>query len=66
MLWGGDQRPNWSTDYGLPGVVTAATDVGLSGFSTWSSDILSNGSSKELWLRWCEFGALTAVMRDQL
>jgi alpha-glucosidase (family GH31 glycosyl hydrolase) len=62
VLWGGDQRMDWSADYGLPGVVTAGITAGLVGFSNWGPDILSNGTSKELWLRWCEFGALTPVM----
>jgi alpha-glucosidase (family GH31 glycosyl hydrolase) len=66
VLWGGDQRMNWSADYGLPGVITAGITAGLVGFSTWGPDILSDGTSKELWLRWCEFGALTPVMRDHL
>jgi alpha-glucosidase (family GH31 glycosyl hydrolase) len=65
VLWGGDQSPDWS-DYGLPSVVTAGITAGLVGFSNWGPDILSSGDSKELWMRWCEFGALTPVMRDHL
>ncbi len=66
VLWGADQQHNWSRDYGLPSVVTAGITAGLAGFSTWGPDILSDGDSKELWLRWAEFGALTPVMRDHV
>ncbi len=64
VLWGADQSHNWSRDYGLPSVVTAGITAGMSGYSTWGPDILSDGESKELWMRWTEFGALTPVMRD--
>jgi alpha-glucosidase (family GH31 glycosyl hydrolase) len=64
VLWGADQQHNWSRDYGLPSVVTAGITAGMSGYSTWGPDILSDGDSKELWMRWTEFGALTPVMRD--
>ena len=66
VLWGGDQLPNWSHDYGLPAVVTAGITAGMSGFSVWGPDILSTGASEELWTRWVEFGALTPVMRDHV
>lgn len=66
VLWGGDQLPNWSRDNGLPAVVTAGITAGLSGFDVWGPDILSSGTSKELWIRWMEFGALTPIMRDHL
>ena len=66
VMWGADQWPNYSRDYGLPSVVTAGLTAGMSGFSTWGPDILSAGSDKELWMRWVEFGALTPVMRDHV
>ena len=66
VLWGADQWPNWSSDYGLPSVVTAGITAGMSGYSTWGPDILSAGSNKDLWMRWVEFGALTPVMRDHV
>ena len=66
VMWGGDQEPNWSSDHGLPAVVTAGITAGLSGFAVWGPDILSSGRSKELWMRWLEFGALTPAMRDHL
>lgn len=66
VVWGGDQFPNWTQDYGLPSVVRAGITAGLSGFATWGPDIAGNGFSKELWTRWVEFGALTPVMRNHL
>ncbi len=66
VLWGADQSANWSRDYGLPSVVTAGITAGMSGFSNWGPDIMSAGDSRELWMRWVEFGALTPVMRDHV
>ena len=66
VLWGADQSPNWSRDYGLPSVVTAGITAGMSGYSTWGPDILSTGGNRDLWMRWVEFGALTPVMRDHV
>ena len=66
VLWGGDQMPDWSWDNGLPSVVTAGITAGLSGFAAWGPDIFSAGHSKELFIRWTEFGALTPIMRDHL
>lgn len=65
-LWGGDQSANWTRDYGLPSVVTAGITAGMSGFSTWGPDINSTGDSRELWMRWVEFGALSPIMRDHV
>jgi len=66
VMWGGDQVANWSKDNGLPSVVTAGITAGLSGFAVWGPDIVSASKSKELYIRWLEFGALTPVMRDHL
>ncbi len=66
VVWGGDQFPNWTPDYGLPSVVPAGITAGLSGFAVWGPDIDGNGFSKELWIRWVEFGALTPIMRTHL
>jgi alpha-glucosidase (family GH31 glycosyl hydrolase) len=66
VLWGGDQMPDWSPDNGLPSVVTAGITAGLSGFAVWGPDIVSAGHSKELFIRWTQFGALTPIMRDHL
>ncbi len=66
VIWGGDQFPNWTQDYGLPSVVRGGITTGLSGFAVWGPDIAGNGYSKELWTRWVEFGALTPIMRNHL
>lgn len=66
VLWGADQSANWSRDFGLPSVVTAGITAGMSGFSNWGPDIMSAGDSRELWMRWVEFGALTPIMRDHV
>ncbi|MGO9275434.1 MAG: glycoside hydrolase family 31 protein [Terriglobia bacterium] len=66
VLWGGDQMADWSPDNGLASVVTAGITAGLSGFAVWGPDILSGGTSKELFIRWTEFGAMTPIMRDHL
>ncbi len=65
-LWGADQASNWSRDMGLPSAVTAGITAGMSGFSNWGPDIMSAGASRELWMRWVEFGALTPIMRDHV
>jgi alpha-glucosidase (family GH31 glycosyl hydrolase) len=64
VLWGGDQHPSWDPNLGLPSLVSAGISVGFSGFSIWGPDIQSGGTSKELWIRWLEFGALCPIMRD--
>lgn len=66
VVWGGDQFPNWTQDYGLPSVLRGGITAGLSGFAVWGPDIAANGHSKELWTRWTEFGALTPIMRNHL
>ncbi|PYY05415.1 MAG: hypothetical protein DMG69_26860 [Acidobacteria bacterium] len=53
VAWGGD-----------PSVVPAGVTAGLSGFAVWGPGINGNGYSKELWIRWLEFGALKPVIRD--
>jgi len=64
VLWGGDQSPSWDANIGLPSLIPAGITAGLSGFAVWGPDIQSAGTSKELWIRWLEFGALSPVMRD--
>ena len=63
---GADQSANWSRDFGLPSVVTAGITAGMSGFSNWGPDIMSAGDSRDLWMRWVEFGALSPIMRDHV
>ncbi len=73
--WPGDQHTDWSFDRGLPSIIPAAISVGICGTNTWGPDIggffdAYDGSdiarSTELWIRWCQLGALTPIMRDHL
>lgn len=64
VLWGGDQFPTWDMKIGMPSLVSAGITAGLAGFGIWGPDIQSAGRSRELWIRWMEFGALCPVMRD--
>ena len=73
--WPGDQHTDWSGDRGLPSILPAALSAGMCGVNTWGPDIggffdaYDGGNiaeSTELWIRWCQFGALTPLMRDHL
>ena len=73
--WPGDQHTTWGTNRGLRGVIRAGLSLSLAGVNTWGPDIAGmfgtedpehNELSKELWVRWCQFGALCPVMRDHL
>jgi sulfoquinovosidase len=69
VFWPADQRTDFETDDGMPTVVPLAIGAGLAGVSTFGSDIagyqsISNPTStKELFFRWTELGALSPVMR---
>ncbi len=69
VFWPADQRTDFETDDGMPTVVPMALGLGLAGVSTFGSDIagyqsISNPTStKELFFRWTELGALSPVMR---
>ncbi|MFZ5353295.1 MAG: alpha-glucosidase [Bacillota bacterium] len=69
MIWAGDQNVDWSTDDGLPSVMTAALSLGMSGFGLHHSDIggyttlFDMKRTKELFMRWAEMGAFAPVMR---
>jgi alpha-D-xyloside xylohydrolase len=73
-MWPGDQLCTWDASRGLASVLTAGPTAGLAGLSTWGPDIsgLADGDDgtlgrdEELWLRWCEYGALNPIMRDHL
>ncbi len=66
MIWAGDQHSNWNKIMGYPTAVTAGISCGLSGYSNWTTDILCDSPSKELWKRWVQFGTFTSLMRDHL
>jgi alpha-glucosidase len=66
IVWAGDQTADWDAGDGLPTVVTAGLTSGLSGVPIFTHDIagFSGGpSTRELFERWAELGALTPVMR---
>ncbi len=74
-MWPGDQRCEWSADRGLRSVLPAGPSVGLTGVAAWGPDIsgiidgadgAAGGLDEELWLRWCQYGALNPIMRDHL
>ncbi len=73
--WPGDQHTEWDTARGLRGAIRAALSLSLAGVNTFGPDIGGffgtddpehNEASAELWVRWCQFGALCPVMRDHL
>lgn len=66
VVWLGDQEADWLDRDGLPTVVPAMINLGLSGVPFVTHDIAgySGGpSTKELYLRWTELGALSPIMR---
>jgi alpha-glucosidase (family GH31 glycosyl hydrolase) len=78
-FWPGDQTRDWTSMSGLAAVVPSGISLGLMGVAAWGPDIggnmgfpalgggLGGGSAdKELWLRWCQLGAMSPIMRDHL
>jgi len=69
-MWAGDQNVDWSEDDGLPSVITAALSLAVCGHGVHHSDIggyttlFGMKRTKELFLRWAEFSALTPMMRS--
>jgi len=70
VMWGGDSDTDWDPADGLPTVVPQALSAGLLGHAVWGTDIagymsfgLTRPSTKELYWRWLELGALLPVMR---
>ena len=70
MMWAGDQNVDWSEDDGLPSVIPAALSLGMSGHGLHHSDIggyttlYGMKRTKELFMRWVEQAAFTALMRS--
>jgi alpha-D-xyloside xylohydrolase len=68
FFWGGDNDATFSTENGLPTVVTAGLNAGISGISLWMSDL--GGYNKRaryegddvLFARWTEYSALSPGM----
>jgi len=71
LVWGGDQDTDFSVGKGMPAGIAAALNAGMSGLPFWGSDIsgyhylYNPPPDKELYLRWTEFGALSAQMYDE-
>jgi alpha-glucosidase (family GH31 glycosyl hydrolase) len=69
VFWPGDQQTDWSLGDGFPSVIPMAIGLGLTGFPYFGSDIggymsqTTVPTTKELWFRWVELGALSPVMR---
>jgi alpha-D-xyloside xylohydrolase len=65
LFWSGDNDATFSTENGLPTVVTAGLNAGMSGISLWVSDL--GGYNKRaryegddvLFARWTEYSALS-------
>ncbi len=66
MIWAGDQWPSFNKISGYPTTICAGITAGFAGYSNWCTDILSHSPSRELWMRWVEFGAMTPLLRDHL
>jgi alpha-D-xyloside xylohydrolase len=68
FFWGGDNDATFSTENGLPTVVTAGLNAGMSGISLWMTDL--GGYIKHerydgdnvLFARWTEYSALSPGM----
>lgn len=66
VVWIGDQEATYSSTDGLPTVIPALLSLGLSGLPFVTHDVagFSGGpSTKALWMRWAELGALTPIFR---
>lgn len=66
IVWIGDQEADYEETDGLPTVMPALLSLGVSGLPYVTHDVagFSGGpSTKELWLRWAELGALTPIFR---
>ncbi len=69
LMWEGDQSVDFSIHDGLASVVCGALSLGMTGCGLTHSDIggytslFGNCRTKEVFLRWAEMAAFTAVMR---
>jgi alpha-glucosidase (family GH31 glycosyl hydrolase) len=73
VIWPGDQYTDWTPSRGLGSVIPAGISIGLVGGSAWGPDIYgladhwdggAGAGDEELWVRGCQLGALSPVMRD--
>lgn len=65
FCWAGDNEANFSFENGLPTVILAGQNAALSGISFWGHDIAGyiGTQTKELFIRWTQFGALSPLMQ---
>ena len=69
VMWAGDQRTTFDVDDGLPTILPIGIGLAVTGFTYFAHDIGGYQSStnapttKELFFRWTELGALSPVMR---
>src|SRR5690606_29372330 len=66
IVWIGDQEADWEDEDGLPTVVPALLNLGVSGVPFVTHDVAGytgGPSTKELFLRWTELGALGPIFR---
>lgn len=70
VMWGGDSDTDFERADGLPTVIPQVLTAQLAGFFYWSTDIagymtfgVTKPSTKALFCRWTELGALLPVMR---
>jgi len=69
LMWEGDQSVDFSIHDGLASVICGALSLGMTGCGLTHSDIggytslFGNCRTKEVFLRWAEMAAFTAVMR---
>ena len=69
VVWAGDQLTSFDVLDGLPSIIPYGVNLGLSGISAFGHDIagytgyVAPPSTKELYMRWTELGALSPVMR---
>lgn len=73
VVWPGDQHTDWTPNRGLRSVIPAGLSAGLIGASAWGADIFglidrwdsgAGALDEELWIRACQFSALSPIMRD--
>jgi alpha-D-xyloside xylohydrolase len=67
LLWGGDSQASFSTENGLPTVVTAGLNAGLSGMPLWTADLgaynkTASTPDPTLFMRWTEYAAFSPAM----
>lgn len=67
LLWGGDNEASFSTENGLPTVVTAGLGAGMSGMPLWTADLGGYEATPStpdpvLFQRWAEYSAFSPAM----